>query len=339
MPRWIRLLLFLALTGVLLVFAGLIWVYHEFNSIPRQLPARTARFEVHEGQNVKQITESLAEEELILRTWPFLLGYRLFHSGTSLKAGEYELETPLSPRQLLHILSQGKILLHPITIPEGLTQREIARHLEELYDLDSAVFLSRFAEASLIYSLDAQARDLEGYLFPETYHFPKNTSPQHMVEAMVDQFRQVFDEAWQNRASELGLSIRDVVILASLVEKETSRAEERELVSAVFHNRLRIGMKLDCDPTIVYVLKNADEYTGRLRSKDLKLDNPYNTYLYPGLPPGPIANPGKAALQAALYPADADYLYFVSRNDGTHQFSRTYREHQNAVNRYQRRSH
>ncbi len=338
MPRWIRLLLFLGLIGVLLVSAGLIWVYHEFNSLPRRLPDRTARFEVHEGQTVKQISEALVDQELIERTWPFLLGYRLFHSGTSLKAGEYELETPLSPKQLLHILSQGKILLHPITIPEGLTRREIARHLEENYGLSTDALLTQFGEASLIHSMDDQARDLEGYLFPETYHFPKNISPQQMVEAMVEQFRQVFDQTWQSRATELGLSIREVVILASLVEKETSHAEERELVSAVFHNRLRIGMKLDCDPTIVYVLKNADEYSGRLRSKDLKLDNPYNTYLYPGLPPGPIANPGRAALQAALYPADVDYLYFVSRNDGTHHFSRTYREHLNAVNRYQRRS-
>ena len=133
------------------------------------------------------------------------------------------------------------------------------------------------------------------------------------------------------------MRIREVVILASLVEKETSRADERGLVSAVFHNRLRIGMKLDCDPTIVYALKATDSYTGRLRYQDLKLDSPYNTYLYSGLPPGPIANPGRASLEAALYPDDAEYLYFVSRNDGSHQFSRTYREHVNAVNKYQRR--
>jgi UPF0755 protein len=338
MPRWIRLLLFLVLIGVLLVLAGLVWVYHEFNSIPQQNTARTARFEVMEGQNVRQIADALAAQELIQHTRTFLLGYRLFYSGTSLKAGEYQLERPLSPRQLLHILSEGKILLHPITIPEGLTQREIARHLEEHYGLDADIFLLAFANASLIHSTDAQAEDLEGYLFPDTYHFPKNTSPQQMVDAMVDQFQQVFNETWISRAAERGLSIREVVILASLVENETSRAEERELVSAVFHNRLRIGMKLDCDPTIVYVLKNADEYTGRLRYKDLKLDDPYNTYLYPGLPPGPISNPGRAALYAALNPADVDYLYFVSRNDGSHHFSRTYREHQNAVNRYQRRS-
>ncbi len=338
MPRWIRLLLFLALTGIVLVLIGLTWVYHEFNSIPQDITARTARFEVMEGQNVSQIVEALAAQELITRKWTFLLGYRLFYSGTILKAGEYQLEVPLSPRQLLHILSQGKILLHPMTIPEGLTQREIARHLAEHYNLDADALLAIFAETSLIHSTDALARDLEGYLFPETYHFPKDTSPQRMVEAIVDQFQQVFNEAWRGRADELGMSIRDVVILASLVEKETSRAEERELVSAVFHNRLRIGMKLGCDPTIVYVLKNTGEYTGRLRYKDLKLDDPYNTYLYPGLPPGPIANPGKAALYAALYPADVDYLYFVSRNDGSHHFSRTYREHLNAVNRYQRRS-
>jgi UPF0755 protein len=126
------------------------------------------------------------------------------------------------------------------------------------------------------------------------------------------------------------------VILASLIEKETSRADERSLISGVFHNRLRIGMKLDCDPTIIYILKEEGRFKNRLRTKDLKLDTPYNTYIYGGLPPGPIANPGKGSLEAALYPAEVDYLYFVSKNDGSHHFSRSFREHQNAVNKYQR---
>ena len=158
-----------------------------------------------------------------------------------------------------------------------------------------------------------------------------------MVDAMVDQFISVFDLEWRQRAKNLGFSIREIVILASLIEEETSHPEERTLVSATFHNRLRIGMKLDCDPTIIYALKQDNAYTGRLRYRDLKLDSPYNTYIYPGLPPGPICNPGRESLKAALYPADEDYLYFVSKNDGSHQFSRTFREHQNAVNIYQKR--
>jgi UPF0755 protein len=154
---------------------------------------------------------------------------------------------------------------------------------------------------------------------------------------MVGQFRASFGEAWPARAEAIGLSIRQVVTLASLIEKETAVAEEKKLVSAVFHNRLRIGMKLDCDPTIIYALKQKGLFNGNLTKKDMSLDSPYNTYRHPGLPPGPICNPGRAALEAALYPAEEAYLYFVSRNDGTHHFSRTFAEHQNAVRLLQKK--
>jgi UPF0755 protein len=153
---------------------------------------------------------------------------------------------------------------------------------------------------------------------------------------MTVQFKAVFSDAWRRRADDLGLSVRDAVTLASLIEKETSLPDEKRLVSSVFHNRLKIGMKLDCDPTIIYALKGDGPFEGRLRTKDLKYDSPYNTYLHPGLPPGPIANPGREALEAALFPADADFLYFVAKNDGGHQFSRTFAEHRAAVNKYRR---
>ena len=153
---------------------------------------------------------------------------------------------------------------------------------------------------------------------------------------MVSQFKTVFNKGWQKQAHKIGLTIREVVILASLIEKETSLPEERRLVSAVFHNRLKMGMKLDCDPTIVYVLKLESRFEGRLHSKDMKLDSPYNTYLYRGLPPGPVCNPGRESLLAALFPADVNYLYFVSRNDGSHEFSRTFQEHQIALRKYQK---
>jgi UPF0755 protein len=203
--------------------------------------------------------------------------------------------------------------------------------------IDTSDFLAASENTGLISDVDPDAINLEGYLFPETYHFPKNTPVKKIVEAMVLQFRSVFNEEWRSRAEELGMTVRDVVILASLIEKETSKPEERELISAVFHNRLRIRMKLDCDPTIIYALKEKEGFNGSLRKKDLKLDSPYNTYLYRGLPPGPIANPGKGSLRAALFPADNNFIYFVSKNDGSHYFSSSFREHQNAVNRYQRR--
>ncbi len=153
---------------------------------------------------------------------------------------------------------------------------------------------------------------------------------------MVSEFKKNFDEIWQSRAREMGMTVREVVILASLIEKETSIPKERKLVSAVFHNRLKRRMKLDCDPTIIYALKQENRFTDRLRTKDLRFDTPYNTYLYPGLPPGPICNPGKESIEAALYPSPEAYLYFVSKNDGSHHFSHTLREHMRAVKKYQK---
>ena len=331
--RFVRLSL---LAGAVLVLLAAGWFAIQYNRVPGT-EAGTAQFEVEEGWNAGRIAAELKEQELITRKWPFLWGYRLFFAGQSLKAGEYRIETPLSPKQAIQVLIQGQVRLYPMTIPEGLTRRETAQHLSRNYGVEIEAFLEASADPAGAREWDPLAADLEGYLLPETYHFPRGTTAAEIVDAMLSQFRSQLTEAWEERAAELGLSVRELVILASLVEKETSLAEERGLVSAVFHNRLRIGMKLDCDPTIVYALKATDSYTGRLRYRDLKLDSPYNTYLYPGLPPGPIANPGRASLEAALYPEDADYLYFVSRNDGSHQFSRTYREHVNAVNTYQRR--
>jgi UPF0755 protein len=325
----------LALTVVsLIVFSALFTT--AFNHIP-EAESDTLIFEVKEGSNASRISDDLHAQGIISKKWPFLWGYRLFFSSHSLKAGEYALPVPLSPKQILNLLIAGKVHLRSITIPEGLTRVETAEHLEAAGFVEQAEFLAVSADSAQIAALDPEALDLEGYLFPETYRFPKDASEETIVAAMTGQFTRTFAEEWRTRAIELGLSVREIVILATLIEKETSKPEERALVSAVFHNRLRIQMKLDCDPTIVYALKQIGEYTGRLRYKDLKFDSPYNTYLYGGLPPGPIANPGRAALEAALFPADVDYFFFVSRNDGSHHFSRTYREHVNAVNKYQRR--
>ena len=208
--------------------------------------------------------------------------------------------------------------------------------LESLHFAEEEDFLEASSQKESLSFLDKEASSLEGYLLPETYHFPKGTSAKTIIAAMISQFQNVFNEEWRKRASEIGMTIREVVILASLIEKETSIPEERKLVSAVFHNRLKRRMKLDCDPTIIYVLKQEGRFKDRLRTKDLKLDSPYNTYLYPGLPPSPICNPGRETLEAALFPADVKYLYFVSKNDRSHHFSRTFREHQQAVLKYQK---
>jgi UPF0755 protein len=199
----------------------------------------------------------------------------------------------------------------------------------------AADFERASADPSAIRKLDPDATDLEGYLFPETYALPRRASADALTAQMVARFERVFGPDLRAAAASRGLSIRQAVTLASLVEKETARAEERPLVAAVYANRLRIGMGLQCDPTVIYALQKAGKYTGNLTRENLTFDSPYNTYRYAGLPPGPIAAPGRFALEAAVRPATVDYLYFVSRNDGSHMFASTYAEHQRNVRQFQ----
>lgn len=334
-PRRFRHILPVFIAGIFAFGAAAAWFAISYRSTPKT-PPRIVVLEIERGRTASDITRQLADQDLIRHTMPFLWGYRLFFRGESLKAGEYTLRAPLSPRDILIMLTEGRVTLHPLTIPEGLTRIETADLLQQGYGVDKHLFLKASAGADLIGTLDPDAADLEGYLFPETYHFPKNTSAAHIVSAMVEEFKAVFTDSWRKRCEEIGFTVRECVILASLIEKETSLLEEKAVVSAVFHNRLRIGMKLDCDPTIIYALKQEGKFRGRLLIRDLSLNSPYNTYRFAGLPPGPIANPGRDSLAAALYPADVRYLYFVSRNDGSHHFSLTFREHQNAVIRYRR---
>jgi UPF0755 protein len=323
-------------SAIFFLIFSISWFSFEFCRPFKHSPERII-FEVEKGQTAKEIAQNLKKKGIIKKTWPTLLGYRLFFSSRSLKAGEYSIPLRLSPKDILHILTEGNVILHSVTVPEGLIIQETAELMDSQGFAQKDDFIESSSDASLISSLDKEATTLEGYLFPETYSFPKKTSADEIVATMVSQFMRVFNHRWRRRADEIGMSIRDIVILASLIEKETSLSEEKRLVAAVFHNRLKKGMKLDCDPTIIYVLKREKKFKDRLRTKDLRLDSPYNTYLYPGLPPGPIASPGRDSLKAALYPADEKYLYFVSKNDGSHHFSLTFREHQNAVNTYQRR--
>jgi UPF0755 protein len=321
----------------LVIFVGIFaaWLSDESDVRSRGTP-RKVFVEIERGKGVRPIARLLKEKGIIPKKGPFLLEYQLFFFPRGLKAGEYQFSAPLKITEVLHELIEGRVFLHPLTVPEGLTADEIATIPALLNFGREEDFLGAFGETEDLATWDPKARNLEGYLYPETYHFAKGTTAREIARTMVAQFQYVFGKPWLARANEMGLLPRDVVTLASLIEKETSLPEEKKLVSAVFHNRLRLGMKLDCDPTIIYALKQKKSYQGRLTYKDLKLESPYNTYLHPGLPPGPICNPGKDSLEAALYPAKEDYLYFVSRNDGSHAFSRSFTEHQNAVRKFQK---
>lgn len=330
--KTVKIILLIAVVLPLLFSA---WLSFEFYFAPKTSPEEVF-FVVDKGQGVLDISHNLKEKGIIKNRQSFILGYRIYYSSKSLKAGEYMFNLPISPKDILKILTEGKVYLHSLTIPEGLTRKEIASHLESLNFTDEEEFLAASSRTKIISSLDKEAKNLEGYLFPETYHFPKGISAEKIISTLVSQFKEVFSGEWEKRASEIKMTPREVVILASLIEKETYLREEKKLVSAVFHNRLRIRMKLDCDPTIIYVLKEEGTFKGRLLKKDLKLQSPYNTYRNRGLPPGPICSPGRESLEAALYPAQEKYLYFVSKKDGSHHFSTNFKDHQNAVRRYQK---
>ncbi|MGQ9802215.1 MAG: endolytic transglycosylase MltG [Candidatus Saccharicenans sp.] len=290
---------------------------------------------VEKGLSPAGIARLLHQKELLKHPGAFRLAYSLYYSPRFLIAGEYSFEPPITSRKIMQQMIAGKVLLHPVIIPEGLTLQEIDQRLKQTGYPYYGSFLEACRQTDLIADLDPKAANLEGYLFPETYHFSRGVSAGEIVTAMVSLFRKNFGPEEMARAGELQMTVREIVTLASLIEKETSREEEKPLVSAVFHNRLRLGMKLDCDPTIIYALKLENRFDGNLRLRDKSLPSPYNTYLYAGLPPGPICNPGLSSIRAALQPAPVDYLYFVSRNDGSHVFNRSYQEHQRAVLKYQ----
>jgi UPF0755 protein len=288
--------------------------------------------EVPPGASLGEVSRQLADAGLLRSARAFEALARWRGAARSLRAGEYELSPSLGAAEVLDHLVRGLVRMHRVALPEGLTAAEIAARLEEQGLAEAEAFLRVVRDRETAEALGIEGEGLEGFLFPETYHFARGLAPFEIARAMVAQFQAVWSEI-EPEARELGLSMGEIVTLASLVEKETGAPEERPLIAAVFHNRLRRSMRLETDPSVIYGIADFD---GRLRRVHLEDEhNPYNTYRIPGLPPGPIASPGAAALRAVVRPAESDHLFFVSRNDGTHVFSRTYREHAAAVRRYQ----
>jgi UPF0755 protein len=333
-PMFIRGVKAAVLAALCLIVALAYWLAGEC-ATPYRGPGSSVFFEVPKGRSVRAVAESLHSRNIIHSSLALTLAHKLFYSRQRLKAGEYEFMFPASGKDILFKIFRGRIYLHPVMIPEGLTADEVVGLVGAEAGVEPGSFRAAFRETALVAEWDPAAPDLEGYLFPDTYLVPQQVQAGELVAAMVGEFRKVFHEGWRKRAAELGMTVRDAVILASLIEKETALPAERPLVSAVFHNRLRLGMKLDCDPTVIYALRLEDKYSGRLLSRDLQFPSPYNTYLRAGLPPGPICNPSRSSLEAALYPAAENYLYFMARGDGSHHFSRTFGEHRQAVQRYQ----
>jgi len=292
-------------------------------------------FAVARGETLRSIAHNLEERGLVRDSRSIIWLARWRDLAGELRAGEYLISPSQGPEEILERIAAGQVETYQVALPEGLTARQIGERLEAAQLVEAEAFEKIVRDPALAEKLGIEGQTLEGYLFPETYRLPRGLPPEEVARVLVGQFF----EAWKSiepAAREQKLSMLDVVTLASIVEKETGAADERPLIAAVFRNRLKKGMRLETDPTVIYGIPDFD---GNLRRRDLEnSDNPYNTYRIRGLPPGPIASPGADALRAVVAPADVDYLYFVSRNDGTHKFSRTYREHVVAVNTFQRRS-
>jgi peptidoglycan lytic transglycosylase G len=293
--------------------------------------------DIPEGSGAARALDILVARGIVQRS-PLALPYlKLTGRSRAIKAGEYRFIRPMTPGEVFDKIIGGDVHYRRVTVLEGSRSDEIVAQFVRSGFGTEEEFLEVVRDVSLVADLDEEASDLEGYLFPDTYNLQKGTTPRAIVTMMVARFREVFQPDMVELATQRGLTVHQAVTLASLVERETASPDENALVSSVFHNRLRRGMRLQCDPTVIYALEMRNAFDGNLRKVDLQLDSRYNTYRYFGLPPGPIGSPGAAALRAAVEPAATDYLYFVSMNTGKHYFSRTLSDHNRAVWEYQKR--
>ena len=317
------------LGSVLLLFGSL--TAHIYFATPAPV-SDVKEIHVRQGDSLSTVVRKLRERGVIVNERLFLLWARLTGAEKKIHWGFYRFDTPLPAAQVLDRIVTGKGTLLAVTIPEGLTVREIADLLERKGLADKGKFIAETGNPELLAALNLPDRSIEGYLFPSTYYFAPGTSERAIITMMAEQFRKVSRPLFETVEDNPPLTAHEILTLASIIEKETGVEAERPLISAVFHNRLKRGMPLQSDPTVIYGIK---DFNGNLTRKDLQELTPYNTYRIPALPPGPICNPGLASIKAALNPADDPSLYFVSRNDGTHQFSENLQTHEQAVRTYQ----
>jgi UPF0755 protein len=330
--KWLWLVLLAAVATAAVAGAGAYVLSRALE--PAAAEAEPVIFEVPAGAPLKSIARRLEAAGLVrdARAVELLARYRGL--GSSLQAGEYRISAAAPPGEILDTIAEGRVATHELVIPEGFTAAMIAARLESagLGNADEFLAWARNPASAEAHGLEGPG--LEGYLFPDTYHLPRGLDTRAVATVFVDRFKEVFRDI-AARPRKFALTPRETVILASIVEKETGAPHERPVIAAVFLNRLKRGMRLETDPTVIYGIPAFD---GNLRRRDLEdRSNPYNTYVIAGLPPGPIASPGRDALLAVVEPAESEYLFFVSRNDGTHRFSRTYREHELAVNEFQKK--
>lgn len=290
-------------------------------------------FEVPENSTLKKIARDLQQKDLIGYDWAFTVLAKVKRKETLIMAGEYELSPSMTPEEILTRMVSGKTVLRRFTVKEGDSAWEIAPLLAKAGILTQPEFEAALTSPELLQQMQIAAPSFEGYLFPQTYQFPRGAKPAKIISAMLDQLNAVWEPDWDRQMMIAELTKHKVITLASIVEKESGDAEEHAKIASVFFNRLKKKMRLQSDPTVIYGIPN---FNGNLTKEDLTTPSAYNTYVIDGLPPGPIANPGESAIRAVIYPAQTEYLYFVGNGNGKHVFSKTLEEHNAAVNLYQK---
>lgn len=329
--RWIKRLLILIVLVAIIGGGGAWWAYAKLIEPYRGYPDAEVFVDIPVGSGPNNIGDRLVRAGVVRDAMTFRAAVLVSGRARALKAGEYRFESPMHALDVINKIARGDVYERLLTFREGLTIGEMSQVFEEKGFGKAAEFVKASQNSALIADLDPAARDLEGYLFPETYSLPRDTPATVVVEQMVAGFKKALTVDLRTAAKAQGLTIRELVTLASLVEKETGAGDERPLVAAVYRNRMKINMGMQADPTVIYALQKAGQYRGNLTRDNLQFDSPYNTYRYAGLPPGPIASPGRAALEASAKPAEVDYLYFVSKNDGTHVFASNLDDHNKNV--------
>ena len=339
--RGFSLLKFTLLLLVLLILAagaGLLWVRADVNR-PVEHPSAERIITIEPGTGAAGVIAKLSEAGIVQHPIPLRVYLRVTGHGSGLRAGDYKFASPISPMQAIDKIRRGEVFLERVTIPEGYNRFDIAETLaEKTGKATKEEFLRLMDDTSLIQRIAPQARNLEGYLFPDTYNYTTKTTAEELVRAMVNRFNEVFTPEWGTRANQANLTVHQVVTLASIIEREAKIPDERPHMASVFFNRLKIGMPLGSDPTFIYAAILAGDYDGNPNQpRHRQRQSPYNTYLVSGLPPGPIASPGRASLEAVLNPDQTEDLYFVvNSRDGRHKFSRTAAEHDAAVSEYRK---
>ena len=327
-----KLILFFVVMGI----TGVIFIVLLFNygNTPASSSSVEQVVDIKPGMNLRQVSNFLADKKLLDEPSAFVLYTYLQGKQNRIQAGEYRFSPSIPPWKILESLTNGTAILYTVTIPEGYRITEIAELFEKKGLVDKDAFIAETRNQELLDALQIfSGGSLEGYLYPDTYKFAKAVGARKIVKTLVDTFKERVQKPELMQQAKAGkLTFHEIVTLASLIEKETGLGTERKLISSVFHNRLVKKMRLQTDPTVIYAMSNFD---GNIRKKDLSIDSPYNTYKYSGLPPGPIASPGLDSIRAAMEPDHSDFLYFVSRKNGSHQFSTNYEDHLQAIQKYQ----